>query len=290
MPSAEDQLRLIAEVVFNDKGARDLDSWLKKTHTEGEKHSKEQARQSDILQRNVRDTTRLLKEGMAPALSAIGIGTVSLASAVAALGGAAFKTADYVKQIDIVRRQTGFAMRDIQGMEELGKKVNIQPAQMDAALTQFADNLERFKSRGGPLWDYIIDKKPLMESGMFRDLQAAKGPMEGLVKLLEDTAKLPLNIRDTFRRELLGAAGLPGVFSQLGGDIQKEVDEITARQHQFTDDEVAQAARFDKAWRDSALSFGKLSSEIGLFLQGPGKNLADWLDRQSVITHASAAF
>jgi hypothetical protein len=276
---ADDTLRISAELVDKFSGtATELQRALKRVRDTESHHSREQGRETDRFQRSIRDTTGLLRDGMAPALAAIGVSTVSLGAAITGFGTAAFTVSGRIRELNQLSSQTGTSMQTLRELEGVFSKLGVSREQADDSIRNFAFLDDQLRQRSGALYQYMI-ARPLL-APLLADMSKTRTHMESLNTLLEGIKRLPANVAEGFRAELMAAAGLPDVLRQMQGPLDEELAKIRAKLDRWTPEAIKNAKDFQEAWDGSKISFENLGNQIGLLVTGPGAQLADWLSAQ----------
>jgi hypothetical protein len=264
--SQDETMRLVAEVVDKYSGPlKDLNKALgtinavgRRAHSEAAANTREHAKAYKELQEQVKKVKDTALDVLSPALTAVGLTSVSVAGAIGAVVAAVKNLGDAGQVLSFVNRQSGVTVGMIRALGDAGERFGVSQEQMNAGLAKFGafmdqntrrapDALNAWNQMPGA-WDRI--GKSLI--GLNRDAQVNKVlDFIPSVKYVDQ------------RRKLLSIMGLPEDWANLTKEEMAKVraaGERFNREHPFA---AENAQKSKEAWDDLSSTFKGIKDDLG---------------------------
>lgn len=281
--SEEQTLRLAAEVVDRysgplrqmTKALRKLSDDVKGTHAAGVTQAKRHEIAFLDLNKQLRQFEDRMKQGVVPTMAALGVTTLSVAGAVAALKGATTGFAETTRQLAFLSRETGLSMDRLRQLDALARRLNIPIPAMRQGESDFAEHLGRLRRGVKTEVDAFTTGTNL---ALFQAAQQiAQLPVDQAMSAVVGKLKdIPI---PEHKKIWLRLWGLPEGFAN------ESVDEIRRQMAKIMDPKTGIGSLGAEA-RKSGLEFGdaidklgdsieRLKTEIGSNLAGPFTELTN---------------
>lgn len=267
---ADDQLRMVAEVVDKFSGPlRELQKLLKGVHTEQDAHTREQKKQQEVLDRSLQQNVRTLREGLAPALSSVGLQTTSVAGAISAIVAATANFGGSVRAMSLLSREAGLSVNAIRALEGVAAKFQIAPESIEKGIVSWSTTLQQLKRNVGPVTNWLREQGD-EKGGIYsfgEALKHVKTEGEGLDLMFKKLNTIP-GAAD--RRTFLGGLGLPQEWAKMyGEDLPAAMRKWSAEHMKITGETEANAAKWQESWEAMKQSVVNLRDILGSFTLGP---------------------
>jgi hypothetical protein len=276
---ADDRLELIASVKNLTSGPiRDIQRSMRAlaadasgAHKLGTLQAKGHTEALYQLRREVGEVAGRVKQGLAPALSTLGISSLSAAAGLAAVAASVKSFADSARNLTFLSKQTELSVNQLRVLEQLAPRIGSSVEAMDESLRGFSEHME--KLRRAPL---AVLRETFQQLNVRPDPQTVSS-WKNLIDSLQGLSRAEQlgkvvgyldKIRDMGqKRVVLQAFGLPKEFANLSGrELQEQIDRIKKLQTPLTPGEVAGGKAAADAISDIATSLGNLKDHLGASL------------------------
>jgi len=153
--SQEDTLRMAAEIVDKwsgplrdmTKAVHSLHDMLTKTHEEGSKHAKEQAKEQAEVSERMKETGRTIREIVTPSMAALGISVLGAGETIAKLIEKLKEAGEGFYKIQGVIAHTGWPNEKVQVYTKALEEMGVPTEQAQKSLSDMGDALARLGRR-----------------------------------------------------------------------------------------------------------------------------------------------
>ena len=236
----EEVMRLVAEVVDKFSGPiRDMGRALDalgatagNVHKTGTQQVRDQAKAYGGLDQSVRTIADRTKSMLIPALGAVGVTILSVASAVDAIVKSTTDFANSTSALARLSQQTGVTIQRYRELDEYAKRVGSSPEAMNAGIQALAHNLEELHRWMGPLAEWFQQQQnPALRDWGANVLRNASSVSQAIDLILQ----LDDHIADSQQKmNMLRAMGLPtelGInsyaeFKRIMGEIRQDLGKL----------------------------------------------------------------
>jgi hypothetical protein len=222
--SEQETLRLVAEVVDKWSGPlrnlrRDLQSIRP---TQGNTRL---AQSYDDIRRSVEGLTRGVRTGLTPVLTGLGVTTLSVAGAVAALSAAVRGFSQNTVALSYLRRETGLTIDRMRELEAFGERVGTTGDAVRGGLSSFARNMQELRHGTGDTLNSLWGRDSTGNLRKFLTELRGVGSNEEALRRVFDILDRTPNAQN--RQDILTAFGLPPELGRVvGAEREKVLAEI----------------------------------------------------------------
>lgn len=209
--------------------------------------------------RNVATEIGALGMKLGFAASAASVGIFALTSSIAKEG---FETAK-------VARIIGIKANELERLRAIARGAGVDTETFDGALKKLTKNLGEAKAGTGTLAGLLEKVSP----ALLKQVKGAKTSGEAFDLITAAMRQVP----DASRRAALATAAFGKQGMELVGIADLTAEQLAAIRKEFdlvesggiTDDEIAKASAFYKAWANFKVLIGEIAEDIGYELMGP---------------------
>ncbi|MGD0334057.1 MAG: hypothetical protein ABSA90_12520 [Xanthobacteraceae bacterium] len=277
----QETLRLAAEVVDKysgplremQKALRRVADEVKGTHAQGTAYAKKHQEAVGVLGKETEKFEQRLRRGVTPALAALGVTTLTVAGAIAALKEATTGFADTTRQLTFLSRETGLTINQLRQFDAAARRLDTTPEAMRKGVAEFAQhmqNLRRMAPEELNIWRREWDANA---NNFLRSL--SRNNQEALEQVIGFLDRIPTQ-QD--KRKWLRMFGLPENFANLSGtELRKVMEEIRANIGAIGPEAQRSGLAFQEAMDRIAESVDRLKLTVGVELVGAFTEATDKL-------------
>lgn len=190
MAGQDDTTRIIVEVV--DKFSKPLNDLKKQFEGVGRDTSARKARDMfEGLRDSVATVGNSVRNVLAPALSAMGVSTLSAGGAIAAMAVAIRDFSKATNELSFLSRQTGLSVDKMREMESVGKRVGVSSEQMRGSLSNLARTAQEFRAGTGSAWNKVFQEGDANTKAFAQSLRHAGNNAEFLEGVFRGMDNMP---------------------------------------------------------------------------------------------------
>jgi hypothetical protein len=287
--SESDALRMSAEIVDKfsptlkslQRSLRSLSAETGGFHKQAIVQSKSHEEALSRLRREIGGVAERVKTGLAPAMSTLGLGSLSAAAGVAALTKSLADFAGSARHLEFMSKQTQLTVNQLRIWEQEASRLETTAETLTGGFTEFNAQMEKMR-RGGPFIGVRREIEQLRSTlGVWRSGELAKlvqslqglGREAQLEKILKFLDRID-NISQ--RRNLLKAFGLdPALANKTSTEILKDLDAIHERLGDLTPEQLKGGTEFQTALENIKTSLTGLRDKVGADLAPALVGVAD---------------
>jgi Phage tail lysozyme len=303
MAGQDESLVLAANIVSNygpvlkdmQRSLRALSAETTASHKLGVVQAKSHTESLYALRREVTAVADRVKVGLAPAMSTLGLGSLSAAAGVAALAKSLADFAGSARHLTFLSKQTQLTIGQLRIWESEASRLETTAESLTGGFVTFNEQMEKMR-RGGPFIGVRREIEQLRSTlGVFRS-----GELENLVKGLqglgrEQQLEKVLKFLDRIdnisqRRKVLQAFGLdPALANKASGEILKDIDDIHKRLGDLTPEQLKAGTEFQEAIENIKTSLTGLRDLVGANLAPDIKKVAEAIAEWAKVNQTSIA-
>lgn len=174
------------------------------------------------LASSARHAGQAVSTSILPSLQALGVTTLSVSGALAAVTASVKGFASGTASLSLVSREVGVTVDRLRVLEALGERFNISPQQMQSGLKVLQKNLFDLRREGGEVYGWLRTFEPKL----FEQLRTAN-PNEAISAVIAYIGKIKDPVKRRMAAEkLLGDDAFSALGSGLFGPLNKQIAEI----------------------------------------------------------------
>jgi hypothetical protein len=279
---SEEVMRLAAEVTDRFSAPiRDMTRQLAALNKLAQQQNKEGVvgtKEHIKLFRELHQTTHRLsdevKGGLTPAMAAFGLGSLSVASAIAAVTKSVIDFGANARNLSNLAKFSGFSADTVHGLEELSEGLGSTKGDMDNFIKSFSTNMDQWSrlNRGALAEFFATQASPqIRQFGLqLKNAGTQAERMDLIFGFLADS-----RWSDIQRKILTDALGLPEAFAHARAGAKELYEAINKEIKPLDPGWEARAQQYNKSIALLKASIGNLALHIGDDLSGSFAQMGD---------------
>lgn len=247
MADQEETMRIVAEIVDKfSKPLREMRQEMKETTSR--RADPRMQGSFEGAGRAVRELRNSIRGGLTTALAEVGVTTLSVAGAVAALKSAILGFAQSTVALSNLNRETGVSLNYLRQLEAVGGRVGVMPDTMRSSMSTFARNMHQLRAGTGNTLNTLFAEGDMNVRKFAASLRSVGSNEAAFKKILQFLDRIPDTIN---KQRFLEAFGLPAQFALMTGKERARAFREAAEDIGRTSKQAEEAAkRFDHSlWR-----------------------------------------
>jgi hypothetical protein len=291
MAGQDEQLVLAAKIVDQfsptirdlQRSLRSLAATTSETHKAGTSQAKTHATALADLGRATREASEHFKAGLAPAMSALGVTSISAAGGIAAVVAAVKSFATSARDMSMLSTATGLSINQLRLFDKEAGRLGITAGTMRGDIAAMAETLAKaFRVPGGARSVFASQSEQFyrfIESlrGMSGDQQinAVVGQLRNIEEAARRAGKTTAEITAE-KQKYLGLFSLPKELAQVPyKQLQEDLQEIWSTQSKLSADGVKGGLELQKAFDHLSDTLSDLKDDIGSDFAEPMRQATD---------------